>query len=82
MASIGSFSKPAVTNIGTRPTFGAGERTVEAHLLDYQGDLYDQEIGLSFLDRLREERKFDSVSDLVAQIGRDVEQARQSLAPP
>lgn len=66
----------AVVNIGQRPTFDGGEITVEAHLLDYQGDLYGQRLGLAFVERLRDERKFESVDALVAQIRQDIERAR------
>lgn len=70
---------PAVTNIGTRPTFAATRRTVEAHLLDWSGDLYGQHIRLEFLHRLRGEQKFNGIAELVAQIGRDVARARELL---
>lgn len=70
---------PAVTNVGTRPTFEGTRRTVETHLLDWSGDLYGQHLRLEFLHRLRGEQKFDTVADLVAQIGRDVVRAREVL---
>jgi riboflavin kinase/FMN adenylyltransferase len=70
----------AVANIGVRPTFGGDERpTVEAHLLDFEGDLYGQTLRLDFIARLRAEQKFNGVDELIAQIGRDVQQARQLL---
>lgn len=67
-------------NIGTKPTFGGSAVTVEGHLLDWSGDLYGQEVRVEFLERLRAERRFASVSELVAQIQRDVEEARVVLA--
>jgi len=67
-------------NIGTKPTFGGSAVTVEVHLLDWSGDLYGQEVRVEFLDRLRAERRFGSVSELTAQIQRDVEAARVVLA--
>ena len=70
---------PAVVNIGTRPTFGGGAVTVEAHLLDFEGDLYGKNMGLRFVKRLRDEESFDSVQDLVAQIRRDIEEGREVL---
>lgn len=71
---------PAVTNVGYRPTFRDGRDLVaEAHLIDFAGDLYGREVDLTFEGRLREERRFDSVDALRAQIGRDVEDARRRL---
>lgn len=67
-------------NIGTKPTFGGSAVTVEVHLLDWSGDLYGQEVRVEFLERLRAERRFASVSELTAQIQRDVEEARVVLA--
>lgn len=69
----------SVTNIGFRPTFGgaAPERpAVEAHLLDFQAKIYDEFMQLEFLERIRDEKKFDSVDALVAQIRSDVARAR------
>ncbi len=70
---------PAVINIGTRPTFDNGPRTIEAHLLDFERDIYGQRLGLDFVARLRDERRFSSVDELVAQIQRDADRARQLL---
>ncbi len=70
----------AVVNIGVRPTFdGTSGLTVEAHLLDFSEDLYGKQLALDFVDRLREERKFDGVAALVSQIHRDIGQARLIL---
>ena len=70
----------AVINIGVRPTFGGDLQTViEAHLLDFSGDLYGQTLQLDFLARLRPEQKFNGVNELVAQIHRDIEAARNLL---
>jgi riboflavin kinase/FMN adenylyltransferase len=79
----GSRAKAAVS-VGRRPTFyGAdGELLVEAHLLDFSGDLYGEPARLSFTHRLRDEMAFDSVDALVAQMGRDVDRARSLLAVP
>jgi len=71
----------AVTNLGRRPTFESADRLVpEAHLLDFDGDLYGRRVELSFEHRLRAERRFSSVDALKQQIGRDVEEARRRLA--
>jgi riboflavin kinase/FMN adenylyltransferase len=71
---------PAVTNIGVRPTFDGLRHMVEAHLLDWFGDLYGQTLRLEFFHYLRGERKFSGIEDLTAQIRRDAEQARKLLA--
>lgn len=64
------------THIGPNVTFGEQVRKVEAHLLDFSGDLYGRTVELEFLARLRPSRKFDGLDDLLAQIRADVEQAR------
>jgi len=71
----------AVTNIGFRPTFGEGllSPRIEAHLLGFSGNLYGEELSLRFVERLRDEMKFDQVSDLQAQIKVDIAQALQLL---
>lgn len=71
---------PAVVNIGTRPTFGGTERVVEAHLLDFEGDLYGSEVWVDFQAWIRPERKFPDVDALGAQIGEDVAIARTLLS--
>ena len=70
--------RPAAVNVGVRPTFETGRGLlVEAYLLDFSDDLYGQTLRIGFMERLRGERRFDSVDALVAQMERDVEQARQ-----
>jgi riboflavin kinase/FMN adenylyltransferase len=64
------------TNIGTQPTFDGTRRRVETHLLDFEGDLYGHVVNIELLQRLREERKFDGVDALVAQIQADVADTR------
>jgi riboflavin kinase/FMN adenylyltransferase len=71
---------PAVVNLGTRPTFGEGATTLEAHLIDFAGDLYGSRVRLVFLDRLRDERRFAGPEALVAQIRDDVARARAVVA--
>lgn len=70
----------AATSVGIRPTFGGGERTVEAYILDYQGDLYGQYVELEFMERLRDEQKFDSIQPLIEQMNRDVSETREMLS--
>ena len=70
--------RAAAINIGVRPQFETGRGVlIEAHLIDFEGDLYGTELRLDFLRRLRGERLFGSVEALVEQIARDVEQARE-----
>jgi riboflavin kinase / FMN adenylyltransferase len=77
-AALGGIEHPSVTNIGTRPTFGAGGAvTVETHLLDGSRDLYDASLRLSFVQRLRDERAFADVDALRAQIEADCRAARR-----
>jgi riboflavin kinase/FMN adenylyltransferase len=71
---------PSVTSIGVRPTFGGGKRLVEAYVIDYEGELLGQKLTLDFLDKLRDEKRFDTVEELKSQMGRDVEQARKILS--
>jgi len=72
-------SHPAVANVGTRPTFGEGRRLVEAHILDFEDHLYGEELRLEFIERLRPERRFASVEELVSQMHLDVSRARKIL---
>jgi len=68
---------PAVTNVGVRPTFGDSTRTmIEAHLIDVNPDLYGQTLRLGFIQRMRDERRFDGIDALKAQIAADVAKAR------
>lgn len=71
---------PAACNIGPNPTFGEQRFKVEAHLIDFQGDLYGQTVELDFLARLRTTRAFAGLDDLLAQIARDVQEARRIAA--
>jgi riboflavin kinase / FMN adenylyltransferase len=71
----------AAVNVGVRPTFKTGRGLlVEAHLIDFEGDLYGQVLRIAFLERMRGERRFDSVEALVEQMHRDVAQAREICA--
>jgi riboflavin kinase/FMN adenylyltransferase len=77
-ASVKGVTHPSVTNIGTRPTFGDGDRLhVETHLLDASRDLYDATVRLSFVQRLRDERAFPDVDALRAQIDADCRAAKR-----
>lgn len=65
-----------VVNVGVRPTFGETILAVEAHLIDFKGDLYGRRVRLDFLERLRDEMRFPSVEELKAQVARDIAAAR------
>jgi len=67
-------------HVGPRPTFEGAVATIEVHLLDFDGDLYGQEIQVELIERLREVRSFPSLENLLAQLHRDVEAARSVLA--
>lgn len=71
---------PAVVNVGRKPTFGGGEETVEAHLLDFGSDLYGRDLEIFFLERLRGERSFPGADALCAQIAADAARARDVAA--
>jgi riboflavin kinase/FMN adenylyltransferase len=66
----------SVSSVGVNPTFGDGPRTVESFVLDFEGDLYGELVKLSFVKRIRDEKKFVMVKDLVAQMHEDVSRAR------
>ncbi len=78
-ALLGEDVFMAPTNIGRRPTFAGNEVTVEAHLLDFNRDIYGEDLTLRFIEKLRPERKFDRLDDLVAQIHADIAASRQIL---
>jgi riboflavin kinase/FMN adenylyltransferase len=71
----------AAISIGTNPHYGGEERRIEAHLLDFDGDLYGRRLVLQLWRRLRDERAFESEEELVAQIARDVEETRAAQPP-
>jgi riboflavin kinase/FMN adenylyltransferase len=70
---------PCVVNVGLRPTFDGRRRTVEAHLLSFDGELLGSSLRLRFQERLREERRFQGAAELAAQIKSDIEAARRIL---
>ena len=76
-----SGTRLAVGKPSVRPTFQTGRGLlVEAYLLDFDGDIYGQELRLEFVERLRGEKRFDSVDALVEQMHRDVDEARRIAA--
>ena len=78
-AYIDDKTYPSVTNIGKNPTFGAGSRTVETHILNYQGNLYGRELKIDIVERLRGEKRFNNVEELKKQMTADVKQGEEIL---
>ena len=80
-ATIGNEQErlPAMMNIGTRPTFDGRSRTLEVNILDFDGNLYGQAVNITFVKRLREERRFESPEALVAQLKEDQENVKRIL---
>lgn len=74
-----AFEEGGVANLGVRPTFGGGPRVLEVHVFGGERDLYEGEITVYFIERLRGERRFESADALVAQIGQDVAHAQAVL---
>jgi riboflavin kinase / FMN adenylyltransferase len=73
-------SYPSITNIGMRPTFSEPERSIEAHIFEFNRDIYGREVKLEIAERIRPERKFDSAHALAAQIAADLQRAKEILA--
>lgn len=69
----------SVTNVGLRPTFGENQLLIETHIIDFRADAYGKTMRIEFVDRLRDEKRFESVDELVAQISKDVERAKEIL---
>jgi riboflavin kinase/FMN adenylyltransferase len=76
---LGDKQISAAASLGVRPTFGGGDRTLEAYLLDWEGDVYGASIEAAFVKRIRDELRFATASELSAQIARDVEETRRAL---
>jgi riboflavin kinase/FMN adenylyltransferase len=76
-----ALGRRAAISIGTNPHYGGTERRVEAFLLDYEGDLYGQELVVEIWERLRDEAAFESEAALIAAIASDVEQTRAAVRP-
>ena len=79
---VGDAAYPCAISIGRTPTFGGKSQQIEAHLLDFSGDVYDQPMRLEFHRFLRDQNKFDSVEALVEQLWCDVEAVRQEANGP
>lgn len=77
-ASIeGGPMRRAMMNIGTNPTFNRNRTTLEAHIIDFDGDIYNKEIRIQFIGRIRDERRFDNAAELGAQLAKDLEATKK-----
>jgi riboflavin kinase/FMN adenylyltransferase len=79
LATVNDETLPAMLNIGYRPTFEGNARTIEAHLLGFDRDIYFQKLTLEFVDFLRPERRFDSPRSLAAQLEIDRSMVREAF---
>ena len=79
-AYIGDQYYRSITNIGYRPTFDKTDLLIESHFFDFDSNIYDYEVRLEFVQRVRDERKFDSVDSLVSQIRKDVKVVESILS--
>jgi len=70
----------SITNIGFRPTFGENKLLIETHLFDFSSDIYGKRVRVEFVERIRNEERFEGVDALVAQIKKDVEQVKGVLS--
>lgn len=80
VAQLGRRRIDSVTSIGTTPTFDGTERAIESHLFAEVGDVYGKPLVLEFLEKIRDQKRFESPAALTEQIGRDVARAREVLA--
>jgi riboflavin kinase/FMN adenylyltransferase len=78
-ATVNGQRVPAAASLGIRPTFGGGDRALEAYLLDWSGDAYGDSVEAAFVKRLRDELRFASAAELSEQIAHDVEATRAAL---
>jgi SHS2 domain-containing protein len=79
LARLGAVRYQGVANVGVRPSFDDGPRTVETHILDFDEEIYGCDLVVEFVARLRDERRFGDINDLVAQIREDIREARRIL---
>jgi riboflavin kinase/FMN adenylyltransferase len=75
----GGATKAGMMNVGRRPTFDGMDVTAEVHVLDFEGDLYDRELSVQFVQRLREERKFESADALAVQLSEDKQHCKRVI---
>lgn len=72
----------SITNVGYRPTFGENKLLVETHIFDFNSDLYGRRVKVEFVDRIRDEKRFENVDALVAQIKKDIVEVKKVLSDP
>jgi riboflavin kinase/FMN adenylyltransferase len=80
-AEVGGILHRSVASVGFNPTFGENSLGLEVHVMDFHRDIYGENIAVYFRDRIRDERKFKSVQELVRQIEKDVQYAREAKLP-
>ncbi|MGA7104863.1 MAG: riboflavin kinase, partial [Candidatus Deferrimicrobiaceae bacterium] len=78
---VGGILHRSVASVGFNPTFGENSLGLEVHVMDFHRDIYGENIAVYFRDRIRDERKFKSVQELVRQIEKDVQYAREAKLP-
>jgi riboflavin kinase/FMN adenylyltransferase len=76
LITVRSRRWPSVSSVGVNPTFGEGPRTVESFIFDFESDIYGEAAKLSFVKRIRDEKKFANVEDLIAEMHGDVDRAK------
>jgi len=79
IAYVGQKILPAATNIGIAPTFSGSKRLMETYIIGFQGELHGQNLRIDFIDRIRDEKRFENVDALKSQMMNDVEQAKKAL---
>ena len=79
MHGVGGAAWPSVSSFGTRPTVDGVEPLLEAHVFDFEGDLYGERLALDFVAHLRHMQRFDTVEALVKRIAQDVDDTRAAL---
>lgn len=80
LANVDGTKHQSITNIGFRPTFGHSELLIETHIFDFNQDIYKKRIKVEFVDRVRDEQKFNGPEALVEQIKKDVEKVKEILS--
>ncbi|MFQ5787593.1 MAG: bifunctional riboflavin kinase/FAD synthetase [Thermodesulfobacteriota bacterium] len=76
-ANLGNKRFKSITNVGVRPTFGKSKLIVETHMLEFNDDIYGDTLRVSFIDRIRDEKRFESIETLSSQISKDVKKAKK-----